>query len=214
MLCTFCFCVSSDESFCFAAFKETAFLLAVSSAALTHALAKACSSGRMERCTCDESPGIQHREAWQWGVCGDNLKYSTKFLKKFLGQKRVSKDLRAQVDAHNINVGIRVSERETQKQSCSEKQASSFLREFLCWAWGVENLTFTCATRLNNNYTLLCHQQICDQTWKFLPDKRPLVCCRHRPWWSEGWDKKTAAGWLEPGVLRHDKACCAGPAEN
>lgn len=91
------------------AFKETAFLLAVSSAALTHALAKACSSGRMERCTCDDSPGIQHREAWQWGVCGDNLKYSTKFLKKFLGQKRVSKDLRAQVDTHNINVGIRVS---------------------------------------------------------------------------------------------------------
>lgn len=90
-------------------FKETAFLLAVSSAALTHALAKACSSGRMERCTCDDSPGIQHREAWQWGVCGDNLKYSTKFLKKFLGQKRVSKDLRAQVDAHNVNVGIRVS---------------------------------------------------------------------------------------------------------
>lgn len=63
----------------------------------------------MERCTCDESPGIQHREAWQWGVCGDNLKYSTKFLKKFLGQKKVSKDLRAQVDAQNINVGIRVS---------------------------------------------------------------------------------------------------------
>lgn len=92
------------------AFKETAFLLAVSSAALTHALAKACSSGRMERCTCDDSPGIQHREAWQWGVCGDNLKYSTKFLKKFLGQKRVSKDLRAKIDAHNINVGIRVSE--------------------------------------------------------------------------------------------------------
>lgn len=91
------------------AFKETAFLLAVSSAALTHALAKACSSGRMERCTCDESPGIQHREAWQWGACGDNLKYSTKFLKKFLGQKKVSKDLRAQVDAQNINVGIRVS---------------------------------------------------------------------------------------------------------
>lgn len=89
-------------------FKETAFLLAVSSAALSHALAKACSSGRMERCTCDDSPGLQHREAWQWGVCGDNLKYSTKFLKKFLGQKRVSKDLRAQIDAHNINVGIRV----------------------------------------------------------------------------------------------------------
>ncbi|KAF7697839.1 protein Wnt-9b [Silurus meridionalis] len=89
------------------AFKETAFLLAVSSAALSHTLAKACSSGRMERCTCDDTPGLQQREAWQWGVCGDNLKYSTRFLKKFLGQKRVSKDLRAQVDSHNINAGIR-----------------------------------------------------------------------------------------------------------
>lgn len=102
------------------AFKETAFLLAVSSAALTHALAKACSSGRMERCTCDDSPGIQHREAWQWGVCGDNLKYSTKFLKKFLGQKRVSKDLRALVDAHNINVGIRVSVEILHQLFCSK----------------------------------------------------------------------------------------------
>lgn len=118
--CTFCAFLS--------AFKETAFLLALRSAALTHALAKACSSGRMERCTCDESPGIQHREAWQWGVCGDNLKYSTKFLKKFLGQKKVSKDLRAQVDAQNINVGIRVSVKSRTKPT-SKVQAL-----FLLWS--------------------------------------------------------------------------------
>lgn len=111
------------------AFKETAFLLAVSSAALTHALAKACSSGRMERCTCDDSPGIQHREAWQWGVCGDNLKYSTKFLKKFLGQKKVSKDLRARVDAHNINVGIRVSANKGRPERCGAETSHQMLLE-------------------------------------------------------------------------------------
>ncbi|KAB0393688.1 hypothetical protein E2I00_010794 [Balaenoptera physalus] len=55
-------------------FKETAFLYAISSAGLTHALAKACSAGRMERCTCDEAPDLENREAWQWGGCGDNLK--------------------------------------------------------------------------------------------------------------------------------------------
>ncbi|MEQ2260852.1 Protein Wnt-9b, partial [Xenotaenia resolanae] len=114
------------------AFKETAFLLAVSSAALTHALAKACSSGRMERCTCDDSPGIQHREAWQWGVCGDNLKYSTKFLKKFLGQKRVSKDLRAQVDAHNINVGIRAV-KSGLKTTCKCHGVSGSCAVRTCW---------------------------------------------------------------------------------
>lgn len=90
-------------------FKETAFLYAVSSAALTHTLARACSAGRMERCTCDDSPGLESRQAWQWGVCGDNLKYSTKFLSHFLGPKRGSKDLRARADAHNTHVGIKVS---------------------------------------------------------------------------------------------------------
>ncbi|XP_069883763.1 protein Wnt-9b [Dipodomys merriami] len=88
-------------------FKETAFLYAISSAALTHALARACSAGRMERCTCDDSPGLESRQAWQWGVCGDNLKYSTKFLSNFLGPKRGSKDLRARADAHNTHVGIK-----------------------------------------------------------------------------------------------------------
>ncbi|XP_024002780.1 protein Wnt-9b isoform X2 [Salvelinus sp. IW2-2015] len=113
-------------------FKETAFLLAVSSAALSHALAKACSSGRMERCTCDDSPGIQHREAWQWGVCGDNLKYSTKFLKKFLGQKRVSKDLRAQIDSHNINVGIRAV-KSGLKTTCKCHGVSGSCAVRTCW---------------------------------------------------------------------------------
>ncbi|XP_076828751.1 protein Wnt-9a [Brachyhypopomus gauderio] len=88
-------------------FKETAFLYAISSAGLTHAMAKACSAGRMERCTCDEDPDLENRKAWQWGGCGDNLKYSNKFVKDFLG-KRSNKDLRARVDIHNSNVGMKV----------------------------------------------------------------------------------------------------------
>nr|XP_003229289.1 PREDICTED: protein Wnt-9a [Anolis carolinensis] len=88
-------------------FKETAFLFAISSAGLTHAMAKACSAGRMERCTCDEAPDLENREAWQWGGCGDNLKYSNKFVKEFLGKKS-NKDLRARVDFHNNLVGMKV----------------------------------------------------------------------------------------------------------
>nr|WCR63805.1 wnt9a [Poropuntius huangchuchieni] len=88
-------------------FKETAFLYAISSAGLTHAMAKACSAGRMERCTCDEAPDLENRKAWQWGGCGDNLKYSNKFVKDFLG-KRSNKDLRARIDMHNSNVGMKV----------------------------------------------------------------------------------------------------------
>lgn len=82
-------------------------MYAISSAGLTHALAKACSAGRMERCTCDEAPDLENRKAWQWGGCGDNLKYANKFVKDFLG-KRSNKDLRARVDMHNTNVGMKV----------------------------------------------------------------------------------------------------------
>ncbi|CAJ0960985.1 unnamed protein product [Ranitomeya imitator] len=89
-------------------FKETAFLFAISSAGLTHAMAKACSAGRMERCTCDEAPDLENREAWQWGGCGDNLKYSNKFVKEFLGKKS-DRDLRARMDLHNTNVGMKLN---------------------------------------------------------------------------------------------------------
>lgn len=82
-------------------------MYAISSAGLTHAMAKACSAGRMERCTCDEAPDLENREAWQWGGCGDNLKYSNKFVKEFLGRKP-NKDLRARVDFHNNLVGMKV----------------------------------------------------------------------------------------------------------
>lgn len=96
-------------------FKETAFLYAVSAAALTHSLAKACSGGKMERCTCDDSPGLESQRAWQWGVCGDNLRHSTRFLQNFLGQKKGGRDTRAKVDLHNTHTGIKVSAEQSAK---------------------------------------------------------------------------------------------------
>lgn len=42
-------------------------------------------------------------------MCGDNLKYSTKFLNNFLGPKRGSKICGRGQIAHNTHVGIKVS---------------------------------------------------------------------------------------------------------
>uniref|UniRef100_A0A452SZM3 Protein Wnt n=1 Tax=Ursus maritimus TaxID=29073 RepID=A0A452SZM3_URSMA len=111
-------------------FKETAFLYAISSAGLTHALAKACSAGRMERCTCDEAPDLENREAWQWGGCGDNLKYSSKFVKEFLG-RRSNKDLRARVDFHNNLVGVKASGAGRTTCKCHGVSGSCTVRT--CW---------------------------------------------------------------------------------
>ncbi|XP_075473130.1 protein Wnt-9b-like [Ascaphus truei] len=113
-------------------FKETAFLYAVSAAALTHALAKACSAGRMERCTCDDSPGMESQRAWQWGVCGDNLRHSTRVLQSFLGQKRGGKDTRATVDLHNTNAGIKAV-KSGLKTTCKCHGVSGSCAVRTCW---------------------------------------------------------------------------------
>ncbi|XP_015284429.1 PREDICTED: protein Wnt-9b [Gekko japonicus] len=113
-------------------FKEAAFLYAVSSAALTHSLARACSAGRMERCTCDDSPDLENRKAWQWGVCGDNLKFSIRFLKNFLGQKKVGKDLQAKVDMHNTNMGIKAVKNGL-KTTCKCHGVSGSCAVRTCW---------------------------------------------------------------------------------
>ncbi|ROL53187.1 Protein Wnt-9a [Anabarilius grahami] len=111
-------------------FKETAFLYAISSAGLTHAMAKACSAGRMERCTCDEAPDLENRKAWQWGGCGDNLKFSNKFVKDFLG-KRSNKDLRARIDLHNSNVGMK-SVHQRDKPPYTDRNVHSLTGKYLC----------------------------------------------------------------------------------
>ncbi|XP_077316277.1 protein Wnt-9b [Lithobates pipiens] len=113
-------------------FKETAFLYAVSAAALTHSLAKACSGGKMERCTCDDSPGLESQRAWQWGVCGDNLRHSTRFLQNFLGQKKGGRDTRAKVDLHNTHTGIKAV-KSGLKTTCKCHGVSGSCAVRTCW---------------------------------------------------------------------------------
>jgi hypothetical protein len=92
-------------------FKETAFLYAISSAGLVHAFARACSSGTLDRCTCGKTKS-KNMETWKLGGCGDNIKFGTRFSRRFLKARDTdskSEDFRAKVDEHNTNVGLRVS---------------------------------------------------------------------------------------------------------
>ena len=92
-----------------AGFRETAFAYSVSSSALVHALVRACASGALERCSCDEA-GDAHanREAWRYGGCGDNIGFGLKMSRRFLRSRRWGRDLKARVDHHNSVVGLRV----------------------------------------------------------------------------------------------------------
>lgn len=114
-------------------FKETSFLHAVSSAGLVHSLSRACSTGRLDRCTCDESKHLQNEEAWRWGGCGDNIKFGLKFTRRFLKRaKRTGNDVLARVNRHNSYLGIKVVKNNVAtKCKCHGVSGSCTIRT--CW---------------------------------------------------------------------------------
>lgn len=68
-------------------YKETAFVHALTSAAMTHSIARACTEGRMTKCGCGSSNKNTHINAksnWKWGGCNDNLKHGKRVTRAFL----------------------------------------------------------------------------------------------------------------------------------
>uniref|UniRef100_A0A1I7X7J8 Protein Wnt n=1 Tax=Heterorhabditis bacteriophora TaxID=37862 RepID=A0A1I7X7J8_HETBA len=73
--------------------KETAFLTAIASASIVHAITKGCNTGNLTECGCDSKPALQRyvdgdqslspgrQEQFSWGGCSDNVPYGQKFAK-------------------------------------------------------------------------------------------------------------------------------------
>lgn len=90
-------------------YRETAFVHALVAAALTHSITRACSEGKMTKCTC-VGGGIggaakSTSMAWRWGECNDNLKHGKRVTRRFLelGQQN-SGDQVAEMLRHNSEV--------------------------------------------------------------------------------------------------------------
>ena len=82
--------------------KETAFVHAVTSAGVVHAVTTACSAGNLTDCTCDMHPGGRGgvgpsptghvpgvpgglgNDGWRWGGCSDNVMYGVWFTMVFV----------------------------------------------------------------------------------------------------------------------------------
>lgn len=106
--------------FYFQDFKETSFLYTVTSAGLVHSLARACSLGELESCTCDNTLETRRtKEAWLAGSCGDNVRaalnlagrfqYSTYSPNQVLSQHSHHVQFQHALHRHNFDVGFRVS---------------------------------------------------------------------------------------------------------
>nr|QDW65352.1 Wnt1 [Himerometra robustipinna] len=90
--------------------RETAFVNAITSGAVTHSIARACSEGSLDSCSCDYTNNnavIKEKGEWQWGGCSDNAQFGKMFSKKFVDAGEKGKDLRFLMNLHNNEAGRR-----------------------------------------------------------------------------------------------------------
>lgn len=64
--------------------REQAYVYALSSAAVTYNMARACASGALFHCTCALPPHALPEGNFKWGGCGDNVRWGTQFAKQFV----------------------------------------------------------------------------------------------------------------------------------
>lgn len=94
---------------CFLGNRETAFIYAITSAAVTHSVARACAEGSIYSCSCDYNLKQPSGKDWEWGGCSDNAKFGHKFSRKFVDVLEKGRDFRYMMNLHNNEAGRVVS---------------------------------------------------------------------------------------------------------
>ncbi|XP_054168160.1 protein Wnt-1-like [Oppia nitens] len=113
--------------------RETAFIYAITSAAVTHAIARACSEGLIETCTCDYRNNRRPNGLdWEWGGCSDNIEFGYKFARAFVDAAERGRDLRFIMNLHNNEAGrLHVSNEMRRECKCHGMSGSCTVRT--CW---------------------------------------------------------------------------------
>lgn len=84
-------------------------------------MARACSEGNIESCTCDythqarggptpiATNGVPGVRDWEWGGCSDNIGFGFKFSREFVDTGERGHTLREKMNLHNNEAGRAVS---------------------------------------------------------------------------------------------------------
>lgn len=91
--------------------RETAFIFAITSAGVTHSVARSCSEGSIESCTCDYRRRGPGGPDWHWGGCSDNIDFGRLFGREFVDSGEKGRDLRFLMNLHNNEAGRTVGPR-------------------------------------------------------------------------------------------------------
>lgn len=92
--------------------RESAFVYALSAAAISHTIARACTSGDLRLCSCGPIPGEIPEPGYRWGGCADNLHYGLVMGSKFsdapMKMKKSGSHANKLMHLHNSEVGRQV----------------------------------------------------------------------------------------------------------
>ena len=95
--------------------RESAFVHAISTVGVSHAVTRSCSSGSFDQCGCDRTVwGKSRKGDFEWAGCSDNIAYGNAFSKTFVDARertRGSHADRALMNLHNNNAGRQVGAR-------------------------------------------------------------------------------------------------------
>eukprot|EP00106_Octopus_bimaculoides_P010177 XP_014777619.1 PREDICTED: protein Wnt-4-like [Octopus bimaculoides] len=116
--------------------RESAFVYAISSAAVAHTVTRACSSGKMEQCGCDR---IVHKNAsiestFIWSGCSDNIAFGSAFSQTFVDAKERRRKIngRSLMNLHNNQAGRKAIENHMKIQ-CKCHGVSGTCEMRTCW---------------------------------------------------------------------------------
>ncbi|CAG2179430.1 unnamed protein product, partial [Oppiella nova] len=95
--------------------REAAFIHAISSAGVAHAVTKHCSNGQLLKCGCDRTITMSPAQGFQWAGCSDNIAFGIAFAKTFVDSRHVKSarstkpnSARSLMNLHNNEAGRKV----------------------------------------------------------------------------------------------------------
>uniref|UniRef100_A0AAU7EA93 Protein Wnt n=1 Tax=Terebratalia transversa TaxID=34513 RepID=A0AAU7EA93_TERTR len=95
--------------------REQAYVYSISSAAMTHSIARTCSLGLTQRCGCGRLPDSPTSLKFKWDGCSDNMPYGIKFATMFgdapynhVKYRRTKRSKKALMNQHNMISGRKV----------------------------------------------------------------------------------------------------------
>ncbi|XP_396945.4 protein Wnt-6 isoform X2 [Apis mellifera] len=130
--------------------RETGFVNAITAAGVTYAVTRACTMGHLVECSCDKmtskgnklgklSRTVEMEKSlptegdWEWGGCGDNVKFGFKKSRDFMDAPyRKRSDIKTLVKLHNNNAG-RLAIREFMSTECKCHGLSGSCTVRTCW---------------------------------------------------------------------------------